>query len=1118
MTSVTSRRIGAALLMLIGLSLSLAARENPLTKQDNAGQRRAEHPSWTNSDGTRPAVVPGVLVVKFKAPSVMAKVGATEALSVAARIGAVSVEPVFPKLSDRLRAASDAKLASIYLVTLPSGTGEFEAAALLNMEPEIEYAEPKFMRYLDYTPADPLYAGGAPGPQTTYLNRIKASQGWDIVRADSTAGGIIPKSGRVIIATVDGGTMWSHQDLVGNLWINTLEDVNGNGVFDNSPAPGGDIDGLDQDGNGYEDDVIGWNFTNDNPDPRGNSNTPQSSDHGTATASYFGASTNNGLGMAGVAFNCRLMPVATASATSDNGIAYGYEGIVYAAENGAAVINCSWGGTGYSQFEQDVITSVTAMGSLVVGAAGNDGVWNDLNQHYPSGYIGVLAVGSITKTTDAKSSFSNYGTTVPVYAPGENVVSCVDQDGGTTYQSSGWSGTSMSAPHAAGLAGLVKTYHPSWTPDQIRAQIRVTSDSIDGSNGSITGKVGHGRINFLRALTESHPGLELVNFSATTPRGENVVFLAGDTINISAALRNVLSATASNVTVTVTTSDASVTVLQNPNVVSSIAGGEQVTLSPMALKVSASLTTAKKVFIKLSFSSNGGADKDATGFMVSVYPSLPNWSLQNGATSSIISLKAVNDQVLWAGGNAGAVTRTTDGGQHWFDVSSATISGDIYNISAADANLAFVTTTPSTTTFIYRTTDGGASWAQVYSQSGGFIDAIHMFDVTNGLAMGDPVGGKWTILRTTDGGASWYRIATEPNQVGGEAGWNNAMAWTDANHGWFGTNSNKVYRTTDGGATWLSASTTGANSVSVSFADNLNGMVGYSLTSASTSLMARTTNGGSSWIAVTGASSSTSAYVGAAPGSSYVWYRDAANNMRRSVQGGTSGTWQTQYLPPITGIVSALAFLDSSTGWASTESGEIMKLGTYAAAPVITTPAKITATNGSLYYYDVGAAGIPSPKYYLTEYPVGMTMDSVTGVIGWTPDATGDFFVSLYAVNSLGTDEQSFTIHVDPPSNIGDPTEGLPKTYALRPNYPNPFNPGTSIRYDLPRESRVSIRIYNLIGQEVRTLVDGIQQPGRREIYWDASDNSGHRVSSGVYFYRIIADQFTQTRKMVLMK
>ncbi len=123
-----------------------------------------------------------------------------------------------------------------------------------------------------------------------------------------------------MIATVDGGTNWHHEDLNANLWINPAEDINHNGPFDPGPPPEGDEDGIYQDGNGKVDDMIGWNFTYNSNNPRGSQTTPGSADHGTETASAFGAVTNNGRGMAGTSWNCRVMPVCAADAQFDNSI------------------------------------------------------------------------------------------------------------------------------------------------------------------------------------------------------------------------------------------------------------------------------------------------------------------------------------------------------------------------------------------------------------------------------------------------------------------------------------------------------------------------------------------------------------------------------------------------------------------------------------------------------------------------------------------------------------------------------------------------------------------------------------------------------------------------------
>ena len=220
--------------------------------------------------------------------------------------------------------------------------------------PDVEYAEPKYLHTLYDKPNDPLLCS-----QNAAFTQLNAYAGWTIGE-----GFVLRYSSQPLMAGRTGGM----KTCLPNVRINAAEDVNKNGVFD---AP--DANGIDDDANGFIDDVVGWNFANGTNDPSGLAATPQSYAHGTATASHFGAVANNGIGMAGSGWNCALLPVCAASPTSDNSIAYGYEGIVYAAARGAQVINCSWGRLGgYSRFEQEVITSVTNGGALVVAAAGND--------------------------------------------------------------------------------------------------------------------------------------------------------------------------------------------------------------------------------------------------------------------------------------------------------------------------------------------------------------------------------------------------------------------------------------------------------------------------------------------------------------------------------------------------------------------------------------------------------------------------------------------------------------------------------------------------------------------------------------------------------------------------
>ena len=227
------------------------------------------------------------------------------------------------------------------------------------------------------------------------------------------------------------------------------------------------------------------------------------------------------------------------------------------------------------------------------------------------------------------------------------------------------------------------------------------------------------------------------------------------------------------------------------------------------------------------------------------------WTVQNSGTQYLLwSVKAVDLNVGWACGEGSTVIRTNDGGTTWRPVVSAPFPGPVYDIDAVDSLTAIATCTYPVSggnTFLFRTTNGGASWVQVCSltASGAFINAVRMFDHYNGLAVGDPVEGKWVIFRTTNGGATWSRSSQEPVQSGGEIGIIHGMATFGGRHAWFtpGLSGNHVYRTTDAGETW-SSSTVPFTMIApgVCFVDSLTGFVG-----SSNGIVVRTTDGGVSW-------------------------------------------------------------------------------------------------------------------------------------------------------------------------------------------------------------------------------------------------------------------------------
>jgi len=322
------------------------------------------------------------------------------------------------------------------------------AAALLSALPFVDYAEPDYVVRPVAQPND-TYIGLQWGIHNTGQSirnvtgipdaDIDGFEAWDT--RTSAAG--------VVVAIIDSGTQWSHPDLDGNIWDNA-DEIAGNGI--------------DDDGNGYVDDIRGWDFYN-------NDNNPDDGDgHGTHTAGTVGAEGNNGAGVAGVAWDVQLMPLRFigpfGGSTSD-----AIEAVNYAVANGARISNNSWGGGGFSTAMRDAIASARANNHLFVAAAGNDGVNTDSSPHYPSSYTedNIISVAA-TDNRDNIAGFSNYGAnSVDLGAPGVDIAS--------TYTGSSYvwnSGTSMAAPHVAGAAAILLAHNPSWSYAQIRDRLYQT--------------------------------------------------------------------------------------------------------------------------------------------------------------------------------------------------------------------------------------------------------------------------------------------------------------------------------------------------------------------------------------------------------------------------------------------------------------------------------------------------------------------------------------------------------------------------------------------------------------------------------------------------------------------
>jgi len=300
---------------------------------------------------------------------------------------------------------------------------------------------------------------------------IDAAEAWD--KATGT--------GQTVVAVIDTGVDYNHPDLKANIWTNTRE-IAGNG--------------RDDDGNGYVDDVRGWDFFNNDADPMDDNG------HGTHVSGTIGAVGNNSIGVAGVNWRTRIMPLKFLGADGSGYLSGAIDAVNYAVANGARLSNNSWGGGPYDATLGKAISNAAVKGHIFVAAAGNDSQNNDTTTSYPSGYNydNIVAVAA-TDHLDNLAYFSNYGVNkVDIAAPGVNILSTLP---GNTYGS--YSGTSMATPHVAGALSLYWDANPNATYKEVISALYQSADTVS----TLTNYVGGGgrRMNVAKLLgVTNNPG------------------------------------------------------------------------------------------------------------------------------------------------------------------------------------------------------------------------------------------------------------------------------------------------------------------------------------------------------------------------------------------------------------------------------------------------------------------------------------------------------------------------------------------------------------------------------------------------------------------------------------
>lgn len=410
-----------------------------------------------------PEFISGEILVSFKSDAVPTQVLAS------LESGAFNFQ-----IQRKLRTPQSEKIAvperleHLYKLSYDPQMGLEEVLSLLNANSEIHFAEPNYILSLQGQES-----GGTKDlkPELWGLHNTGQNQGQadaDIDAPEAWALQQDPAAYTPIVGVIDTGVDYTHPELREHMWKNPGEIAG---------------DGIDNDNNGYIDDVYGWDFANDDNDPMDGNN------HGTHVAGTIAAQ-DNGEGITGVTQNARIMALKFLSDEGSGTTEGAIEAILYANAMGVDFTNNSWGGGGFSVALREAIAS----GPLFIAAAGNNNKNNDQEPHYPASYElpNVISVAASDRL-DQRASFSNYGqNTVDLAAPGKDILSSIP---GNSYAS--YSGTSMATPHVAGVAALILNHYPQSNRDQLKARLLHNVDRLTAlSTVSRTG----GRLNAYRAL------------------------------------------------------------------------------------------------------------------------------------------------------------------------------------------------------------------------------------------------------------------------------------------------------------------------------------------------------------------------------------------------------------------------------------------------------------------------------------------------------------------------------------------------------------------------------------------------------------------------------------------
>jgi photosystem II stability/assembly factor-like uncharacterized protein len=500
----------------------------------------------------------------------------------------------------------------------------------------------------------------------------------------------------------------------------------------------------------------------------------------------------------------------------------------------------------------------------------------------------------------------------------------------------------------------------------------------------------------------------------------------------------------------------------------------------------------------------------------------------------------------WAIGSSGQIFITEDDGNSWVHILSGSgyAYDDINSVFFINENIGWATGRRHLDynwDFILKTTNGGKLWKTQYCVGSGWINQLHcvsFIDINNGWVIGDS-----KILRTTNGGADWVE------QTSGTTNSLNAITFTDVNNGTAVGSSGTILRTTNGGSNWTQQTSGTTNELyGVSFTDVNNGI---SVGSNGTILL--TTNGGTTWNSVTSGTTNTlngikffNSNLGMCVGDmgTVLFSSDAGENWVAKSSGisndlkavtftnstsvwiaGSNGkilsttdlgnNW-ISYDLVTTNDLTSLFFINESMGWIGGLNGTILKY------QIDVTPVELVSFTAYVQNNSVVLNWQTATELNNSGYQIECKANNANWIIlGFVPGYGNSISPNSYSYidnSSFGGNQYYYRlkqIDIDGSYKFSDviEVEIVPTQFELSQNYPNPFNPSTTIRFSLPQTTQIKINLFNILGEQVATLADGIYESGYHKVTFNAIN-----LPSGTYVYRFESSEFAQVKKMILIK